>query len=72
MSNMTLRELYDEAGQFAGLDTAGVFTDLAAGKFVGGWDIMAAIEQVRRLHPNLEEQLATFKTHALTFHHFWN
>lgn len=72
MSSMTLAELETEAVQFAGLDTHEVFADLAKGVFVSGYDIMAAIAQVKRLHPQLADKLDVFAAHVKTFPRFWS
>lgn len=72
MSHITLAELHDEAAQFAGLDTHEVFTDLAKGVFVSGYDIMAAISQVKKLYPQLAEKLDVFSAHVKSFSTFWS
>lgn len=71
MSQMTLAELATAAAQFAGLDTEQVFSDLAAGRFVSGYAIMAAISQVSGTHPHLADKLAVFKKQVSGFHTFW-
>ncbi|SIM25505.1 Uncharacterised protein [Mycobacteroides abscessus subsp. abscessus] len=64
--------LEQEASRFAGLDSQGVFADLAAGRYVASGDVMAAIAEVKRKYPNLGEELDGFKARVSADHSFWS
>lgn len=64
--------LEQDASRFAGLDSQGVFADLAAGRYVGGRDVMAAIAEVKRGYPGLAEELDAFKSRVSANHSFWS
>lgn len=64
--------LEQDASQFAGLDTQGVFADLTAGRYVGGWDTMAAIDQAKAANPALTEDLDRFRSRVSSTYSFWS
>lgn len=61
-----------DAEAFAGLDTERVFTDLAAGRFIYGGDVIAAAEQVKQSHPEHTEDLDKLIARARTTGWLWD
>ncbi|KMV17587.1 hypothetical protein ACT17_14955 [Mycolicibacterium conceptionense] len=72
MTNTGQTTIAQDAERFAGLDSERVFTDLAAGRFVSGYDVIAAAEQVARLHPELSDALNALTARVKSAHYFWD
>lgn len=64
--------LEQDASQFAGLDSQEVFTDLAAGRYVSGWDVMSAIDEVKGSNPALADDLEKFRSRVSATYSFWS
>ncbi|MDO3312570.1 hypothetical protein [Mycobacteroides abscessus] len=64
--------LEQDASQFAGLDSQEVFTDLAAGRYVGGWDVMSAIDEVKGNNPALADDLEKLRSRVSATYSFWS
>lgn len=64
--------LEQDASQFSGLDSQEVFTDLAAGRYAGGWDVMSAIDQVKAKNPALADDLEKFRSRVSATYSFWS